>query len=314
MLKLVEHMLQELKLVAPGTAVQYYINITSGESLAISAFVDGKARGGRFVQIKASEYLNLAAQYASYSSAWNDYGAFVPQPLGYREVEGWSIMVSAGAEHTMAHPRRVLSSGHKGASSLSRYLLDFFGQSAALSNTRCGNAELLHELQEFFAPTPLANTAARCVAQAQAHGLAGLCEIPQHGDFVFNNLVWSHGKLVIFDWEDYRKVFLPGLDIWTLVMSMLEQEIDALRAVVEPGEQPDAQMESFLEQACTLQGLNLVQFRGLVPLYLLVFLHLKRNYGIEVQERISNILMQLAPPAAPMQRHSATRSAEALHP
>ena len=97
-------------------------------------------------------------------------------------------------------------------------------------------------------------------------------------------------------------------------MSMLEQDIDALRAVVNPGGRPDAEMESFLEQACTLQGLTLVQFRGLVPLYLLAFLHLKRNYGIEVQERISNILTQLAPPMVPVARPSATRSAEALHP
>ena len=314
MLRLVEHMLQELKLVAPGTAVQYYVNITSGESLAISAFVDGKSRGGRFVQIKASEYLNLAAQYASYSSAWNDYGAFVPQPLGYREIEGWSIIVSAGAEHTMAHPRRVLSSGRNGASSLSRQLLDFFGRGAAIGGARCGHTELLGELQEFFAPTPFADTAARCIAQAEVHGVAGLRQTPQHGDFVFNNLVWSHGKLVIFDWEDYRKVFLPGLDIWILVMSMLDQDVCAVRAVVEPGSRPDAQLESFLEQACTLQGLTLVQFRGLVPLYLLAFLHLKRNYGIDVQERISNILTQLAPPAAPMQRLLAARSAEALPP
>ena len=308
MLKLVEYMLQELKLAAPDTAVQYYINITSGESLAISAFLGD----GRFVQVKASEYLNLAAQYASYSSAWNDYGAFVPQPLGYRESEGWSIMVSAGAEHTMAHPRRVLSSGRNGASSLSRQLLEFFGRSAALSSARCGHAELMHELREFFAPTPFAATAARCIAQAQAFGLAGLRETPQHGDFVFNNLVWSHGRLVIFDWEDYRKVFLPGLDIWTLVMSMLEQDIDELRAVLEPGDRPDAQVESFLQQACSLQGLTLAQFRGLVPLYLLAFLHLKRNYGIEVQERIGNILVQLAPAADPVA--GIAQAAEVLRP
>ena len=97
-------------------------------------------------------------------------------------------------------------------------------------------------------------------------------------------------------------------------MSMLEQDIDALRTVANPGGRPDAEMESFLEQACTLQGLTLVQFRGLVPLYLLAFLHLKRNYGIEVQERIGNIFTQLAPPAAPMQRLLAARSAEALPP
>jgi thiamine kinase-like enzyme len=43
--------------------------------------------------------------------------------------------------------------------------------------------------------------------------LRELPEVPQHGDFVHNNLGRARDTLYVFDWEDYGKVCLPGFDL-----------------------------------------------------------------------------------------------------
>ena len=292
MLKRVEQVLRELGLVASQAPLHCYINITSGDSLAISAFTGG----ANFFQIKASEYLNLAPLYESYCAASRDFGAFVPRPLGYREYDGWSIMVTAGVRHTVARPERVLNRAAEGPSGLTRQLLDFLRRGSQLQSRP--DPDWLAELQAYFAPTPWACAAAGCISQALALGVESMRTVPQHGDFVINNLGWSEGALVVFDWEDYRKVGLPGLDIFTLVLSLLAQDdIAALRALADVHGRHEGRVEEFVRRACEVQDIAPALFRGLVPLYLLVFLYLKRNYGVQIQERIARTLLQLAPAA-----------------
>ena len=78
MLKLVDQNLQELGLMPGGAVSRYTINITAGESLAISVFVSDTL----FFQVKASEFMDLGAQYEAYCRAWEDFQALVPHPLG----------------------------------------------------------------------------------------------------------------------------------------------------------------------------------------------------------------------------------------
>jgi Phosphotransferase enzyme family len=300
MLKRVAQVLQELGLITPGARLRYYIDLTTGDSLAISAFDDQ----ARFFQVKASEYVNLRAHYERYCAASGDFGAFVPRPLGYREYDGWSIMVTEGVRHTLARPERVLRGESKSASRLNRQLCDFLhcasraGADASAAAGGDGRRGWLAALRAHFELTPLARTATVCIRHAQALGVESLHAIPQHGDFVFNNLGWADDKLVVFDWEDYRKVWLPGLDIFTLVMSLFQEDIDALREVVDArGGRHHAQLEGFLQRACEAQGIEPALFRGLVPLYVLVFLYLKSNYGVQVQERMTSLLLQLEPRA-----------------
>ena len=308
MLKLVEQLLKRLKLAPPACEPRYYINITSGESLAISAFVDGD----RFVQVKASEYLNLAPQYASYCAASNDFGAFVPRPLGYDECEGWSIMVTEGIEHTMAGRETVLQLAQDEAGKVgdvAAQLFEFFGRGAALDGaaashlSACRQSELLPVLRGYFEPTPWAAAAAACIGQAQALGVPAMPEVPQHGDLVFNNLGWAQGRLVVFDWEDYRKVALPGLDIFTLAMSLLDGDTQAICAMATAPGRADA----FIARACQLQAITLPLFRSLVPFYMLVFLYLKRNYGVQIQQDVGELLMQMLPRLDPVPGGAARR-------
>jgi aminoglycoside phosphotransferase (APT) family kinase protein len=49
-----------------------------------------------------------------------------------------------------------------------------------------------------------------------------LPSLPQHGDFAWMNLLQHHGHVVILDWEHFSLVTTPFFDIWTLILSLLQ--------------------------------------------------------------------------------------------
>ncbi|CAN5730846.1 hypothetical protein BH11PSE8_BH11PSE8_06340 [soil metagenome] len=288
MLKLVGAVLAELDLVPPGVPLGYHVNITSGESLAISAFVDRR----RFFQVKASEYSDLRGQYDAYCRASQAHPALVPRPLGFVARDGWTIMVSEGVHHTPVHAADFRRE-RRGGGALMDDALAFFAagqqRDGAPGPALC-HQELFAALEQHFAPTPYVDLAARCLRGARALRADSLGRVPQHGDLVINNLAYSEGRLIVFDWEDYGKVELPGFDLFTLSLSMLSGDAGAIRAMTDPNT-PDKRLLDFLQRACALQGLRVDLYRRLIPLYLLVFLYLKRLYGVSIQERIGALLV-----------------------
>ena len=295
MLKLVDQTLQELGLMPGGAVSRYTINITAGESLAISVFVSDTL----FFQVKASEFMDLGAQYEAYCRAWEDFQALVPHPLGLVAREGWSIMVTEGKHHVMADSADLLPVARDRAPALARQLFGYFEASAR----RAGQHPLIdatgrfeNELAAHFSAGALARVASYWIEQARQAGIDAMARVPQHGDFVFNNLASSNGQLVIFDWEDYGRCGLPGLDIFTLCLSLLEEDLDGVRAMTDPAQGMGSPVDNLIRRACEIQSISLPMFRRLVPFYLLVFLYLKRNYGVPVQHRLEALLLQLTPP------------------
>jgi hypothetical protein len=116
--------------------------------------------------------------------------------------------------------------------------------------------------------------------------------VPQHGDFVLNNLGCSEGRLVVFDWEDYGATGLVGFDIFLISLSvtgMSAASVRRIQEVVDPAGHPWA----FAVEACRASGLDYPTFRRAIPMYLLVFRYLKRNYGQEIALRVDDILRQI---------------------
>ena len=68
----------------------------------------------------------------------------------------------------------------------------------------------------------------------------------------------------------------------------------------------DRHLDFFIDRACSLQGIDRSVFGRLIPLYLVVFLYLKRNYGVAIRERIGDLLRQISaangPDSAPRAR------------
>jgi hypothetical protein len=117
----------------------------------------------------------------------------------------------------------------------------------------------------------------------------------QHGDFVVDNpgLRCDH-RLAIFDWEDYGAVELTGLDLFTLEISMS----DALRDLAENPGAPSLAADPAgldLDRMCAALHLPRQLYDELRLGYAFVFRFLKRNYGIEIRERLAGLLDRLIP-------------------
>ena len=289
MLTLIEGALRELGCIGPGARLRYAIDITAGDAFSIAAYLDRN----RFLQVKASEFVPLLGLFEVQTRAWSRYPDMVPRPLGHREQSPWSVMVSEGIPHRPVCRADFLGRWPGAAGRMAEPVLAYFqsaAPAAAVGNTQ---RRLLDEVVHHFDATPLARLASECVDDAKAHGVESLPERPQHGDFVVNNLGRCGQRLVVFDWEDYEKTGLPGLDVFTLGWSLLGHDSNALDTLSRAD---DPRLAAFLRRACEGQGLDPGQFRRLARFYLLVFLYLKRNYGARVQERLTALLTRTPGP------------------
>lgn len=289
MLNEVAALLVEHGLVPPQRRLHYYVNLTMGESISIGAFHDGR----RFLQVKASRFVDLAPEYAAYQRAYADFPVFVPRPLALDVREPWRIMVSDGVDHAPFPARHVLRyrEGDLGAVG---DLFAFFALAAERADEgAASHAALLTALDQHFASSPHAAIAARCLARVDRADVLALPSWPQHGDLVINNLGVTRGRLVIFDWEDYGRALLPGLDIATLLFSVWSSDPAQLRALASDADDVHGALAAFVRRACAGAHLNHDRFRRLFCLYLLVFLYLKRSYGAGVQEHVGRLLERI---------------------
>jgi len=273
--------LAELGLMPARAALNCNVGITRGDTMWLDVFL---RRG--FLHVKVSELVSLRDEARTYGEAWRVFRDFMSRPCGYAVRDGWDIFVTEGVLH-----RSFMSTTF--FASTTRY--GVAGQVCELFETaRVAQADLLppvdaraavDDLAERFAGTRYASVA-RAYQEQGLGDLARLPPAPQHGDFVANNLATRRRRLVVFDWEDFGKVWWPGFDLCTLVMTSLDPGVLAeVRATARP-EESLARRVPVLVPACAAIGCTLAEFWRLVPLYLLRFLDLKGTYGNEVRRRV----------------------------
>jgi hypothetical protein len=296
MLRLVEETLSDLGLVAAGRPLRYCINITTGESISVSAFVDD----GSFFQIKSSEHVDLQPEFLAYRKAWEDFPLFVPKPLGFMVRSNWRLKVSEGVEHTALPAHEILNYDARGKG-LASALLHFFelGCAKAAPPDTAKLCALREHIEDHFATTRYAALVDRCLTQHWRH-IETLPQVAQHGDFVLNNIARSGRRLIIFDWEDYGRITLHGLDLATLLFSVCGGNNSLFQAMCRDGGPLPPSLADFLRRACAHCKVDVVQFRQLLPAYLMVFLYMKRNYGVGIQQRIGDVLENLSSPQSAM--------------
>lgn len=150
------------------------------------------------------------------------------------------------------------------------------------------------EYREYFESHPLRNAALRGLDHLRA-AFQGLPAQAQHGDFVANNLgLSSVHRLAIFDWEDYGAVDVPGLDLFTLEISMSDalSAPAALRST--PARDRRRPVGFDIDRMCRALGLPRPLYEQSALAYGFVFRFLKRNYGPEIRERLDQLLEGLS--------------------
>lgn len=294
MLSTIEAVLGDLKLIDGSEPLRHCISISNGNTVSLSVFLDAK----RFFQVKASEIAVFEGEYDAHVRGWKQYGDMVPRPIGRQLRNGWDVFVAQGVNHK---PFVFDTAGRNSDSNRVLGGIDRFFVTSAGGGIRDGNQQI-HEsfldlLCQHYSNGPLASIADYWVRQGRALGICDLPAIAQHGDFVENNIGYDKDRLLIFDWEDFGKYQLPGLDVGSFCFSIMKN-IDDLSALMTADRIPENSMGMFVANSCNAMNIDPNFFRRLLPLYLLVFLHAKQEYSAAIQGRICTVLRQLSPTVA----------------
>jgi hypothetical protein len=243
---------------------------------------------GRFVHVKTSDVFSLSEEVRVYHAAFGTYRAYMPRPLGYCVREGWQVFVCEGVAHRPLLGHHVV---HRGG----RIFGGFFAaaHSGRRFNAGDGHLPLLARLEAAYAGSRFDAALAPWRTPAGQAELAALGASPQHGDFVLNNLGLRHEGLVVFDWEDFGKIALPGLDLCTLLVSAIDTDAATAADALAGRDAPGRRLAPTVATACGALALSVAQFHRLVPLYLLAFLQLKERYATAVHERIAGLLTRV---------------------
>lgn len=235
--------------------------------------------------------LNLDTEYQALTQAGALLPGRVPETITLYEYEGWQVLVTEAIEHVRVTPWEL----EQPAASVRDDLIVFLeAMSSGLRNASCTTTPhqlYLEELCAEFADYPCVQARASWLRGPGTQVLAALPQVPQHCDFVAMNFGRDDEGLVFFDWEDFGKVSLPGLDLATLVFSSLDNDIEKMVAfVAEPG---SVGIYPVVSAGCRLYDLSEQDFLHLMPFYVAAFLRLKRSRHPAIQQVLSSLLHAL---------------------
>jgi len=289
-LTFVKQALSSAGLVAAGSRLMFNITVSKGDVMSIDIGVPG----GRWYHVQVCCYYDLASRFASDRLARQRFQERAPEPLAHVRHGDWSMLIANACEHRSIAAGDI--AGRPGATTLGRDLIGFFATArdhALVENAGCTHDVFMSETKAFLATSPgLSPKVLAFLDGLDPSDWADIPYIPQHGDFVLNNLGCSKGRLVVFDWEDYGATGLAGFDICLISLSVAGMNATSVRRMQEAAD-PAGYPWAFAEEACRASGLDYATFRRAIPVYLLAFRYLKRNYGREIAHRVDDILRQI---------------------
>ena len=288
-MRVVTAALSELGLLEAGPNPRFHFGLTKGDTLWTDAYVDRH----RYFHVKLSDVVSLRDEARIHAEAFGWFSNLMPRSLGYCIHDGWEIFVTEGVPHRPFFPDDVLN--RRRATKWVPEIRRFFERSrldplTSSPHAACGT--LLASLEASFKDSPFEAVLTPWSSGPGLRELEALGFTRQHCDFVPNNMGVTNSGLVVFDWEDFGKIALPGLDLCTLVISCINGDTDIVSA--DGGSALAERCSVFVNPACAALDMDVALFWRLVPLYLLTFLHLKNTYGRDVRIRISALLTQFS--------------------
>ena len=240
--------------------------------------------------VKFSRLVSLEVEAARCGLASASFPDHAPPFIGYHQQDDLHVLASRAEQFRTVTATMTESSAD--AQAVREGLVGYFKQQSLQANSANAIAptDWLQRLEAHYADHDLAGIARHSLGKVRAQ-LPRLIPARQHGDLVMNNLgLRPCGSLVVFDWEDFGEVGLPGLDLFTLEYSF---EHEAARARAQ-GQRSHPDKFIDLDACCAAQHLSVADYRSLRVAHALAFLYLKRNYGPEIQGRLRNHILSLA--------------------
>lgn len=230
--------------------------------------------------VKFTELISLAHEAARGRLAGERFPAHAPHFVGYATRAPLEILATRAVDFRPM-TSGMMRAGRDGAA-ICTGLEQFFRCMRASEATPDGHA-WFQDFCAYFEGHRLPAGAAPVLDHLR-QALKALPALAQHGDLVLNNLgLRARHELVIFDWEDYGAVNLPGLDLFTLENSV-RQDLGSSLPMGTPLPGLD------IGRLCEALGLARELYEALRLGYALVFRYLKRNYNAEVRARLDRVI------------------------
>lgn len=264
------------------------INFTQGACLWLLLTRNGVCD----TYVKFSDCISLETEAKRCAAAACCYPNLVPHFVGHLHADGLDVLACRAVEFRGLDARRLQRPAVRGPvfAGLNRYFRAMPAMHLPPELTPLANGALVDALLAYFDSHPLRPLAQRWLGGDAARLAQGLSAMPQHSDLVLNNMGQTQdGAALLIDWEDFGASCLPGLDLFTLELSLAG---DAATLLAERT-RPSNPIQRFVLDACASMQLDFYDYLRLTPIYALVFRHLKRNYGPGVRERFDKVLTDL---------------------
>lgn len=259
---------------ACGDEVAYNIIITGAVIYAIYL------SDGTHYYAKVTDKFDMKHEFDGTARAFKAMPENVAEPVAFQQFGQNQVIICRGVHHTPMTRKEIL----KPDEFVTRGLLGFFSRGAEVFLADSPSLPAVQDLESLLTGTVSARAAA-CMLQffdeTNRKFLDGKAVL-QHGDFTVNNLGRTTTGLVFFDWEDYGKISAVGFDLCMLVVSTLNFEAGSVKAFRQRGDG-----DPFLGLVCRAArslGLSSDGFFSLIPYYLMLNAHLKRDYGKAITE------------------------------
>jgi hypothetical protein len=235
--------------------------------------------------IKVSEAFDMTDEVLRYQSAAAVFSGLVPEHLAFFSEQNLLVHVTQAIRIVPIHRHDFSAQNRHGA--VQKTVLELFKRSSG-----CPAPDQFIELRaesvcetllDFFKPDSRLRSRIETyfLAARISERINALIPSPQHGDFAKNNIGMSSSGAAIFDWEDFGRVQIPGLDLYLLLMSIRPNELE---------DQPLALshrigIESFIAESCKRLSITEAEFDAMLPVYAMLICFLRKSYGDGAKSR-----------------------------
>lgn len=250
------------------------VSVTVGRSLNVQVFPE---RSDGFYNVKLSR-LNLEREHRALTEVREVLPDAIPVAMAFRRMGDLNALITQGVSSKAVRewPQSLTDfvSRYHGLQLQSR---PFQGQISI------GQREVIASMLESEGLAEIREPVGAWLASERSAFLDSLPAVSQHGDFAVMNLGAANGGYVIFDWEDFGKVWLPGFDVCIFLLDatgVLDGGKD-LTAVLDSTDATVADLRGRLLESL---GLDARDFPHLLLASLVEFLYLKAfmQYGTPI--------------------------------
>lgn len=250
------------------------------------------AEDGRYYYVRMAEVYDLEQEYRIALSVAASVGRFVPQPLAFLRAGRVSCIVYEGIKFEIVTSARLLRGS--GSDRLIRELLAYLSHAAdrqTCADRPASVASLTEALSERYLGTEQESLIRTVAARTDIEALRWLPSQLQHGDFVPNNFGLRRDGLVVFDWEDFGRIDVPGFDLAVLLGAIVDFDPQRLRALRENLPKGRGRRHvRWLDDACRAARLEPDVLLDAMPFYLALFMWLKDRYSPAIRQKVNRAI------------------------